>query len=78
MGLKMKKIDEVKLNEVYKFICKVQSEERRSPTYREIGDRVWLVAGTVQYYLRNLRKKGYIDFIDNKCRTIRLVKGEQK
>ena len=37
MGLKMKKIDEVKLNEVYKFICKVQSEERRSPTYREIG-----------------------------------------
>lgn len=47
-----------------------------SPTYREIGDKVWLVAGSVQYYLRNLRSKGYIDFVDNRCRTIRLVKGE--
>ena len=34
----MKRVDEVKLNEVYKFICDCHSEERRSPTLREIAN----------------------------------------
>ena len=33
----MKRVDEVKLNEVYKYICDCHSEERRSPTLREIA-----------------------------------------
>ena len=34
----MKRVDEVKLNEVYKFICDCHSEERRSPSLREIAN----------------------------------------
>ncbi|MBO5009199.1 MAG: repressor LexA [Clostridia bacterium] len=34
----MKRIDEVKLNEVYQYICDCHSTERRSPTYREIAN----------------------------------------
>lgn len=33
----MKRVDEVKLNEVYKYICDCHSEERRSPSLREIA-----------------------------------------
>ena len=33
----MKKFDEVKLNEVHQFIKDIHSQERRSPTLREIG-----------------------------------------
>lgn len=33
----MRKFDEAKLNEVYKCICDYHNNERRSPTYREIG-----------------------------------------
>ena len=33
----MKRIDEVKLNEVYQYICDCHSSERRSPTFREIA-----------------------------------------
>ena len=34
----MRKFDEVKLNEVYQYIRDVHSSERRSPTFREIGE----------------------------------------
>ena len=33
----MRRIDEVKVNEVYQFICDCHSSERRSPTLREIA-----------------------------------------
>ena len=33
----MKRVDEVKLNAVYKYICDCHSEERRSPSLREIA-----------------------------------------
>lgn len=33
----MKRVDEVKLNEVYKYICDCHSAERRSPSLREIA-----------------------------------------
>lgn len=58
----MKRIDEVKLNEVYKFICDCHFQERRSPTYREIANACDINStGWVSSLLEILEERGMIE-----------------
>ena len=58
----MKRIDEVKLNEVYKFICDCHFQERRSPTYREIANACDINStGWVSSLLQVLEERGMIE-----------------
>jgi len=58
----MKKFDEVKLNEVYKFICDCHSQERRSPTLREIGNACDLVSlSWISNLVKVLEERGLIE-----------------
>ena len=58
----MKRIDEVKLNEVYKFICDCHFQERRSPTYREIANACDINStGWVSSLLQILEERGMIE-----------------
>lgn len=46
-----------------------------SPTIRELCEALGLKSvATVHYHLKNLKENGYIDFIYNRNRTIRILK----
>ena len=56
------------------FIKKYIATHSISPTIREICDGVGLSSpSTVLAHVENLKNKGYLTTIDNKCRTIRLL-----
>ena len=60
---------------VYKAIKKFIEDNGYSPTIRELCDITGKnSAGTVQVHLRNLKKLGYITYIDGKSRTIKITK----
>ena len=59
----MRRIDEVKVNEVYQFICDCHSLERRSPTLREIAAACDINStGWVSSLLQVLEERGLIEF----------------
>lgn len=59
----MRRIDEVKVNEVYQFICDCHSSERRSPTLREIAAACDINStGWVSSLLQVLEERGLIEF----------------
>ncbi len=59
---------------VLTFIKKYIASHGISPTIREICDGVGLSSpSTVLAHVENLKNKGYLTTIDNKCRTIRLL-----
>lgn len=59
---------------VLTFIKKYIATHSISPTIREICGGVGLISpSTVLAHVENLKKKGYLTTIDNKCRTIRLL-----
>lgn len=61
---------------VYDAIKELIEEKGYSPSIREICDKTGLNSpATVSAHLKNLKYYGYIDYIENKNRTIRL-KGE--
>ncbi len=58
----MKRIDEEKLNEVYRYICDCHTAEGRSPTYREIAAACNINStGWVSSLIRILEKRGLIE-----------------
>ena len=58
----MRKFDEVKLNEVYEFICECHRGERRSPTLREIANACDLVSlEWVSNLVRTLEERGMLE-----------------
>ena len=58
----MKRIDEVKLNEVYKYICYCHEREGRSPTYREIATACDINStGWVSSLIQVLEERGQIE-----------------
>lgn len=59
----MRRIDEVKVNEVYQFICDCHSSERRSPTLREIAAACDINStGWVSSLLQVLEERSLIEF----------------
>lgn len=59
---------------VLTFIKKYIASHGISPTIREICDGIGLNSpSTVLAHVENLKNKGYLTTIDNKCRTIRLL-----
>ncbi|WP_342577658.1 winged helix-turn-helix transcriptional regulator [Psychrobacillus sp. FSL K6-2843] len=60
--------------DIYKFIEEYISEQHYSPTVREIAKAVGLSStATVHGHLKRMRRKGYIDFIDSRPRTIQII-----
>ena len=61
--------------EVYKKIKKYIKENGYSPSIRELCDMINKSStGTIQTHLKNLKKLGYISYVNNKGRTIRITK----
>lgn len=60
---------------VYKAIKKYIEEHKYAPSIREICDLTGKNStGTIQVHLRNLKRMGYIDYIEGHSRTIRIIK----
>ena len=72
----MRKFDEVKLNEVYSFICDCHREERRSPTLREIATACDLVSlEWVSNLVKTLEERGMLEIeMKGKKRVIAVPK----
>ena len=59
---------------VLTFIKKYIASHGISPTIREICEGIGLSSSsTVHVHVENLKNKGYLDTINNKSRTIRLL-----
>lgn len=50
-----------------------QKNHGRPPTHEEIGDTLGIAKQTARFHLRNLRKKGWVDWDRYKARTLRLL-----
>ena len=60
---------------VLKAIKDYIDENGYSPSFRELGKIVNInSSATVQYHINKLKEKGYIDYIPNQRRTIRVIK----
>lgn len=63
--------------DVLDFIIKFIEQEGYPPSIRDIGDSFgWASPNGVKCHLDPLKKKGFIDWIENKARTIRVLKNE--
>lgn len=64
-----------KQSEVYEEIKYYIGKYGFSPTIRELCEAIGVKStATIHYYLKLLKKKGYIDYIYNRNRTIRVLK----
>ena len=60
---------------VLKAIKDYIDENGYSPSFRELGKIANInSSATVQYHINKLKEKGYIDYIPNQRRTIRIIK----
>jgi repressor LexA len=60
---------------VFEFIKQFIAENGYAPTVREIADGVGTcVPSTVLTYLQILKSEGYVNYVDGKSRTIRILK----
>lgn len=49
-----------------------------APSFREVGTMMGISSSaTIFHHLVNLKKKGYIDYTNNKSRTIKILKMEE-
>ena len=63
--------------DVLDFITQFIKYEGYPPSIRDIGDAFgWSSTNGVKCHLIALKKKGFIDWIENKARTIRVIKHE--
>lgn len=61
--------------QVYEEIKKYIDKYKFSPTIRELCEAIGVKStATIHYYLKLLKKKGYIDYTYNRNRTIRVLK----
>ena len=58
---------------IMSFIRLYSDKSGYSPTVREIGDNVGLAPSNVKHHLDYLRARGFIDFVENRARTIRIT-----
>lgn len=59
---------------IYEYIKKYITEHMYAPSIREIGDAVGLKStSSVDAQLKNLRNRGYIEFVPYTPRAIRLI-----
>ena len=66
-----------KQKEILDIIKEFINKNGYSPTIREIGSIAKLNSpATVYAHLINLREKGYINYLDGKMRTIRILEVE--
>lgn len=64
-----------KQQRIYEIIKKFIEKNGYSPSVREIAKIAEVNStGTIQEYIYKLKKKGYINYIPNKNRTIRIIK----
>lgn len=64
-----------KQSEVLECISDFIKENGYSPTIRELGELLGLSStSTVFVHLKNLVNKGYITYVPNASRTIRIIK----
>ncbi|WP_013325570.1 winged helix-turn-helix transcriptional regulator [Gloeothece verrucosa] len=69
-----KNVDE-KDYELYFFIRNYISEHQQSPTIKELMEGLEIKSSnTIQKQLRRLKESGYIDWLDNKRRSITVLK----
>lgn len=59
---------------VYKTIKNFIDEYGYSPTVREIGKVLSKTPGTINFEIKMLKRKGYLDYTPLKSRTIRILK----
>ena len=61
--------------DIYYSIKQYYIEHGISPTIRDLCNMTGKKStATILYHLRRLKKKGYIDFLEKKSRTIRVIK----
>ena len=64
-----------KQQKIYNIIKKYIEKHQYAPTIREIRDESGLKSvSTIEEYLIILKEKGYINYINNKSRTITIIK----
>ena len=64
--------------EILKMLIDFIEENGFSPSYRELCDIADLSSpATIWTHLKNLKSKGYIDYIPAKSRTIKILKGAE-
>ena len=59
---------------VLKFIKKYIETNGVSPSFYDIADNFDWYVGSANYRVQSLKKKGYIDYVPGKYRTIRVLK----
>jgi SOS-response transcriptional repressor LexA len=59
--------------EIYAYIAGFIEDNNCSPTYQEIAMRVGSTTQMVEAHIKNIVKKGYIQFNGNKHRKIELI-----
>lgn len=60
---------------IYYIIKDFIDQKGYSPSYREIGKLNGTNStATIHYHMKNLRKKGYIDYQDKINRSVRIIK----
>lgn len=61
--------------QIYDYIKSFISEKKYSPSVREIGTAVGLnSSASVHRHLDIMKTKGYIDFINSRSRTLRIIR----
>jgi SOS-response transcriptional repressor LexA len=59
---------------VLKFIKKYIETNGVSPSFHDIADNFDWYVGSANYRVQSLKKKGYINYVPGKYRTIRVLK----
>jgi len=60
--------------DVLMFIKQYIKTNGVSPSFYDIADNFYWYVGSANYRVQSLKKKGYIDYIPGKYRTIRILK----
>ncbi|MEK4085587.1 LexA family protein [Psychrobacillus sp. FSL K6-1415] len=61
--------------EIYEYIKHFLAENKYSPSMREVGNAVGIKSSsTIHKHLDNMRKNGYIDFINSSPRTLQIIR----
>lgn len=63
----------IKQKEVYDFICKYIKNYGYSPSVRDISKVFNHSTATIHSHLLTLKEKGYIDYVEGKARTIKII-----
>lgn len=61
--------------EIYNYVKNhIETNNGLSPTYREVATNFGITVRAANDHIKAVSRKGYMSFIENKARTLRIVK----